>query len=130
MTGRAIINARGKPNHQGGGLLWDDHNIWAVFDPTKEEERKRRKGREREYMFSHTLAITHGKKTFDSSLARITARGKIILDADRAESKRSRRERHIKGELCGRARKCCLWERSARQLIVSLPRRAESRFDD
>jgi len=52
-------------------------------------------------------------------LARISARGKIISDVDRAESK-SRRERHIKEELCGRARECCSWKRSARQLIVSL----------
>lgn len=31
VTGRAIINARGKPNRGGGdGLLWDDHNIWTA----------------------------------------------------------------------------------------------------
>lgn len=76
-------------------------------------------------MFSYTLAITHGK-TFDSSLARISARGKIISDVDRAESKRSRRERHIKGELCGRARECCLWE-SFCSSINSVPSSPRSR---
>lgn len=104
VAGRAIINARGKPNRRGGGLLWDDHNIWTASSTTPQSERAGEQ--------IHASSQSRAGKTFDSSSARIGAREEIISDMwNGAERKENGRECHIKGELCGRARECCCsWE--------------------
>lgn len=67
LAGRTIINAQGKPNRRGGGLLWDDHNIWAASSVRFHEERREK---ERENTCSLTPSQSRTGKTFDSLLAR------------------------------------------------------------
>jgi len=109
-AGRAIINARGKPNRRGGELLWDEHNI-RITSLTPRKERV------------HASSQSRAGKTFDSSSARIGARGKIISDVwtgrnvRRVDENVTLRVNYVGGRESAVARGS-----SARQLIVSLPR--------
>lgn len=140
MTGRAIINARGKPNRRlgGGGLLWDDHNIWSAFEHP--EGRAREQKRREEEGTRNTRATSPGRGSVARSLA--ITRGKNIRFVGayiRAREKRdylgnarrgggvdesvTLRENYVAG------RESSARGSSARQLIVSLLRAAESRVD-
>jgi len=95
-TGRAIINVPGKSNRRGGGLLWDDHNIWTASPMTPRKERGR----------VHASSQSRAGENIRFGAYR-RERKDYLRYVDGAKRKESRRKRHIKGELCGRARECC-----------------------